>query len=152
LLSDGTPVYIFFLVPLLVNWHASVKWRPKLMHATFLVLLCASVFIHSRGATSVDVYRWNDEPADVNDNQARLWDWHDPQFLRGLFREPSPKAVTENMQRTDRMPRYSLDESGFVDAEELQTGLFSSRMFRVSGWALDPAGSTAGGVEVVVDG
>jgi hypothetical protein len=45
-----------------------------------------------------------------------------------------------------------LDESGLFDAEELQTGLFSSGTFRVSGWALDPAGATAGGVEVVVDG
>jgi hypothetical protein len=80
LLSDLTPFFIFFLIPVLLKAREAARWRP-LPLAAFTALLCASVFIHSRGARSTEVYGWNTTPAN---DLARAWDWRDPQFLRGL--------------------------------------------------------------------
>jgi hypothetical protein len=49
-------------------------------------LAALSVFINCRAATTVDVHRWNADPVDVDRQPERLWDWRDPQFLRGLTR------------------------------------------------------------------
>ena len=80
LLTDLTPFFIFFLIPVLLKTHEAAHWRP-LPLAVFTALLCASVFIHSRGARAYAVYGWNSTPAN---DLARAWDWRDPQFLRGL--------------------------------------------------------------------
>jgi hypothetical protein len=81
-LSDMTPFFVFFLIPPLLKWRESAK--PLGAASVFLVLLAVSVFIHSRGARSADVYLWNVSPQNVDQNPTRLWDWRDPQFLRGL--------------------------------------------------------------------
>jgi hypothetical protein len=84
LFSDLTPFFIFFLIPVLLKLRKAPRWRP-LPLIGFTLLLCASIFIHSRGARNFDVYGWNTVPAN---DLARAWDWRDPQFLRGLH---SPK-------------------------------------------------------------
>jgi len=81
-LSDMTPLFIFFLIPPLTKWRESAK--PRGPAIAFLALLAVSVFIHSRGARSADAYIWNVSPQNVDQNTSRLWDWRDPQFLRGL--------------------------------------------------------------------
>jgi hypothetical protein len=81
LFTDLTPFFIFFLVPVLLQMRESASWR-RVPSIVFMVLLCASVFIHSRGALTIQVYLWNVAPAPVDEN--RVWDWRDPQFLRGL--------------------------------------------------------------------
>lgn len=43
----------------------------------------------------MDVYRWNYLPVPLDDSTARLWDWKDPQFLRGL-RPPKRRLVVAN--------------------------------------------------------
>jgi len=68
------------------RWRESVKWPPRPSVVAFAILLGVSGFIHSRGARTMDVYLWNVSPANVDQNPARLWDWSDPQFLRGLLR------------------------------------------------------------------
>ncbi len=110
LLSDLTPFFIFFLIPVLLKAHEAAQWR-RLPLATFIVLLCVSVFIHSRGARSREVYEWNSTPAN---NLNRAWDWHDPQFLRGLH---LPKWVKHNAGfRSDGSVRHvescSVDGAG----------------------------------------
>ena len=47
-------------------------------------LVALSVLVNFRGASSPAVYRWNVDPVDVDQRPERLWDWRDPQFLRGL--------------------------------------------------------------------
>ncbi len=81
LLTDLTPFFMFFLIPVLLKMRESASWRRAPL-MVFIVLLCASVFIHSRGVRSIQVYWWNVVPANVDDSRA--WDWRDPQFLRGL--------------------------------------------------------------------
>jgi len=80
LFSDLTPFFVFFLIPVLLRARETTNWRPGSVVA-FTALLCASVFIHSRGARSGDVYSWNTIPAN---DEIRAWDWGDPPFLRGL--------------------------------------------------------------------
>jgi len=75
-------LFIFFLIPPLTKWRESAK--PRGPAIAFLALLAVSVFIHSRGARSADAYIWNVSPQNVDQNTSRLWDWRDPQFLRGL--------------------------------------------------------------------
>jgi hypothetical protein len=82
---DVTPIFVFFLIPVLMRWRGSVKWPPRPAVVAFAILLGVSGFIHSRGARTMDVYLWNVSPVNVDQNPARLWDWSDPQFLRGLL-------------------------------------------------------------------
>jgi hypothetical protein len=81
LFTDLTPFFIFFLIPVLLQVRESASWRRAPL-MVFMVLLCASVFIHSRGARSIQANGWNVVPSNVDENRA--WEWRDPQFLRGL--------------------------------------------------------------------
>jgi hypothetical protein len=40
--------------------------------------------VHARGATSIAANQWSALPSSVDDARWRVWDWSDPQFLRGL--------------------------------------------------------------------
>src|SRR5947209_5366557 len=41
------------------------------------------VFVHAHGAVSIAANQWSALPLNVDDGRWRVWDWHDPQFLRG---------------------------------------------------------------------
>lgn len=80
--TDILPYFIYFMIP-------TLKKMPTLRgikRVGFIVAFCCSIaisfFIHYRGATSWDAYLWNVGPVPVED---KLWDWHDLQFLAGLF-------------------------------------------------------------------
>jgi len=80
---DMIPFFIYFLIPV-------IEQIPRLRRgrlAMALILIClvlVSVFIHYRGANSLDVLLWNDFPISVDRDPSRLWDWRDISFLRGL--------------------------------------------------------------------
>ncbi|HJU56815.1 MAG TPA: hypothetical protein VJ715_19680 [Pyrinomonadaceae bacterium] len=57
-------------------------WRAQL--ACGALLLLASLFINTRGATSHATWLWNQRPAEVDQHPERLWDWRQPQFLAGM--------------------------------------------------------------------
>lgn len=76
LFSDITPFFVFLLIPVLSRGHA---WR-----AAFVLLAALSVAIHYRGANDWACYQWNVDPVNVDFYPARVWDWRDPPFLRGL--------------------------------------------------------------------
>jgi hypothetical protein len=78
--SDVTPIFIFFLIPVLAAFETGRA--PRMAMAAFAITALIGFGIHLRGAVNWDVERWNDP--DVN--SARAWDWKDPQFLRGLVR------------------------------------------------------------------
>jgi hypothetical protein len=77
--SDVTPIFIFFLIPVLAEFESGRATRTAV--AAFVLTALIGFGIHLRGAVSWEVERWNDP--DVN--SARAWDWRDPQFLRGLL-------------------------------------------------------------------
>ncbi len=82
--ADMIPYFVYFLIPAVSSISSLVKWRKHVVTSCFLVCVAFSFFVHYRGATTWDVFAWNGEPADVDFNTERLWDWSDPQFLRGL--------------------------------------------------------------------
>jgi hypothetical protein len=54
-----------------------------------------SLFVHYRGANAVQVLDWNYAPAGVDVYPARVWDWRDAQFLRGVtWGDPIHLAVS----------------------------------------------------------
>lgn len=73
----------------MLNWREQnqpslVNWSVQL--ACGAILLVASIFINSRGALSLETWRWN--PGDVSQLGNKLWDWRQPQFLAGLIAPP----------------------------------------------------------------
>jgi hypothetical protein len=58
-------------------------WRVQLICGGLLLL--ASAFINTRGATSHATWLWNSRPVGVDEHPERLWDWSQPQFLAGLW-------------------------------------------------------------------
>ena len=58
--------------------------RYSLLMSAAVCLGLISVFIHARGALTYDTWDWNSIPSNIDEHPARLWDWHDVQFLRGI--------------------------------------------------------------------
>jgi hypothetical protein len=59
--------------------------RTRIAYAICLaVLVEVSVFMHGQGALSRATLAWNVEPINVDRRPARVWDWQDAQFMRGL--------------------------------------------------------------------
>jgi hypothetical protein len=82
--SDMTPLFVFFLVPAVKFWHDMPKRAPRSAFAAVFLLFAAwGVFVHARGATSIAAHQWSATP-NVDKAKWRVWDWSDPQFLRGL--------------------------------------------------------------------
>jgi hypothetical protein len=84
LFTDLTPIFVFFLIPVLLPWQQAGPWHWSASRALFTVLLAASIFVHARGAWSYKVWFWNQSPVNVDLQPERVWSWRDPQFLRGL--------------------------------------------------------------------
>jgi len=54
------------------------------------VLLLCSVTLNGIGAMSLDPWRWNTTPTNIDSDGARLWDWRHPPFLGVPAPAPSP--------------------------------------------------------------
>ncbi len=67
----------------------SLRWQAQLIVG--VVLLVASMFIHTRGAASHATWRWNQKPKGIDEHPERLWDWRQPQFLAGYLPYPAPR-------------------------------------------------------------
>ena len=83
LLSDLVPLLVFLLLPVLERCLQS----PLKTNAWFwalIVLVAVSLLINGWCAVSWEVVDWNSAPVNIDLAPERLWDWHDPQFLRGL--------------------------------------------------------------------
>jgi hypothetical protein len=76
--TDVIPILTLFLIPVLQT-RASRAWR-----GVFVLAAAWSIFVEARGAIDFRVHEWNGEPTQIDRDQARVWDWKDPQFLRGL--------------------------------------------------------------------
>jgi hypothetical protein len=85
------PRYTTDLVPFLAYFTAfnfralagfTRKWRAALLTGIG-VLAAASLVIHAQGALRSTPMSWNYLPDNIDQNPSRLWDWSDPQFLRG---------------------------------------------------------------------
>jgi hypothetical protein len=78
--ADLSPIFAFFLIPAVLLWP-----KPRIAAGSVVVVLAAwSIFVHARGATSAAANLWSSTPVNVDVAPWRVWDWRDPQFLRGL--------------------------------------------------------------------
>jgi hypothetical protein len=84
LTTDTMHLAIFFLIPAVLFWQTLRGPARGALAAGFLVLALWGVFVHARGAASIRANQWSALPQDVDTARWRVWDWHDPQFLRGL--------------------------------------------------------------------
>jgi hypothetical protein len=78
--SDVIPILMFLLIPVFAEFR-NLRTAP-LSFAMFTLCALLAVAINFRGAASWPVMEWNGDSV----NPERAWDWHDPQFLRGLGR------------------------------------------------------------------
>jgi len=56
-------------------------------------LLCLSIFMNARGATSYETWMWNVWPDNVDKVPQKIWDWRRPQFLAGLVAPPLSETL-----------------------------------------------------------
>ncbi|MEO8594723.1 MAG: glycosyltransferase family 39 protein [Candidatus Solibacter sp.] len=82
--ADITHLLIFFLLPAILWWQASAAPARRALAAAFLALAGWGVFVHVHGSTSIAANQWSALPVNVDAARWRVWDWRDPQFLRGL--------------------------------------------------------------------
>jgi hypothetical protein len=59
----------------------TTPWMRRVESSAIFLLLFATLFIHGTGAWSMDAWRWNGRPTDIDKDPGRLWDWKNPQFL-----------------------------------------------------------------------
>ncbi len=76
--SDVIPILMFLLIPVLAEFRA-IRTAP-LIFSGFALCVLLAIAINFRGAVNWSVMDWNGD----NVTSERAWDWHDPQFLRGL--------------------------------------------------------------------
>lgn len=71
------PIFMFFLIPLLRE--NSLLRQSRTAAAAFALLALISIGIHYRGAMD-----WPVEECNTPNLAQNVWNWRDPQFLRGL--------------------------------------------------------------------
>jgi hypothetical protein len=86
LLSDMVPYLTYFLIPVIAALPGLPRPRRAACTAGFAALVAVSFAINAQGAHVRAVYNWNSLPVNVDEQPSRVWDWRDPQFLRGVRR------------------------------------------------------------------
>jgi hypothetical protein len=82
--TDLTPLFVLFLIPAIQWWQETHGAGRRVTAAAFAALALWGVFTHGHGATSIAANQWSALPVNVDTARWRVWDWSDPQFLRGL--------------------------------------------------------------------
>ncbi len=86
--SDMTPYFIYLMIPFF-DWLSGLSNpRKRLVWILSGILIGLSFFVHFQGAINPSVNGWNAQPVDIDKASWRVWDWKDPQFLRGLKCQP----------------------------------------------------------------
>jgi len=100
--TDMLPYFIYFMIPFVWYLSNTKSFLRNVLLSIFVITICISFFIHFRGANHWDVYIWNAEPINVDQDPSRLWMWNDLQFLRGLHFTSMQSSATplENPNET----------------------------------------------------
>jgi hypothetical protein len=85
--TDVVPFLVYFLIPVLATLSAARGFRRVALGSVVGLLVLASAFTNGNGAVNKATALWNSSPVDVDEAPGRVWDWTDPQFLRGVVRK-----------------------------------------------------------------
>ena len=95
--SDMTPLLVVLGMPVL-EWLGTVSlrtWRVTAAMVACTVAALLSLFTNGQMAVFASAHCWNNVPTDVDTDTSKLWNWGDPQFLRGAVRflfGPNPRS------------------------------------------------------------
>ncbi|MDP3980332.1 MAG: hypothetical protein Q8Q33_02840 [Chlamydiota bacterium] len=82
--TDMIPYFMFLLIPSF-KWLSHARGPMKFICMVLCIMsISISGFIHARGALSFEANEWNDKPQNVDAFPDRIWEWKDPQFMRGF--------------------------------------------------------------------
>ncbi len=84
LFVDMVPLFMYLLFPVIANLRRPFTPGRRVLVAATVVLAAWGFFVNYRGATNLQTWAWNRDPINVDDHPEHVWDWSDPQFLRGL--------------------------------------------------------------------
>jgi hypothetical protein len=85
-MTDIVPFLVYFTA---FNFRLPETFRPGMqiaVSAAIAALALVSLTIHAQGALRYATWDWNVTPKSIDDDPARAWDWHDPQFARSWRR------------------------------------------------------------------
>ena len=113
LFSDVIPYLLYFLIPTIRQFAPPITVRKATVLVLFTLFAGFSFFTHFRGATEpAAAFGWNwqygNVVQEVNNDPTRLWDWSDPQFLRGLrpaILYVEPHSLSVRVQEGHTSPR-----------------------------------------------
>jgi hypothetical protein len=91
--TDVVPFLVYFLVPVFAVLPGSRGARKAALAVAFGLLALVSLFMNGNGAVNGASALWNSSPVDVDNAPGRVWDWTDPQFLRGVVRRQQVSGV-----------------------------------------------------------
>ena len=83
-MTDVTPFLAYFLIPALEdssNWTGA---KAAFLWTALVLTLAFSILVHYTGVVSPHAWAWNILPTNIDQSEARLWDWNDSQALRAL--------------------------------------------------------------------
>jgi len=108
--ADVLPYFFYLMIPATVAVLQLKGTRKGVLASSVTVLALFSCFVHYRGATAREVMNeWHTWPIDLGNSLARLWDWRDPQFLRGLkWGTPTQLSVSGVPVRQYNLETYQL--------------------------------------------
>ncbi len=124
-ISDIIPFFIYFIIPVIPLIFSRKNKKRMLAGLIFWLFLAFSFFVHYRGATDWEVWKWNWEPNDINYNQERAWNLQDIQFLRGTRLGGNYQSYYPQLKKT--MREYKMNERIGLDG-------YSQAIF-VEGWS-----------------
>jgi hypothetical protein len=83
--SELFPCIAILLIPVVQELSLDTGGQARILTALFVITGGVSVAMHLRGATAwPGVNDWNIGPPDINTAPGKVWQWRDPQFLKGL--------------------------------------------------------------------
>ncbi len=89
LFTDMIPFMMYFLIAVLEEMTLPQTFGAAASAFAAVLLVAISIFMHYRGATQAETWLWNratETVGGVDQAPERVWDWSDPQFLRGIGR------------------------------------------------------------------
>jgi len=163
--TEIVPELVYLMLPVFQVLKGNRRLGASLGTLCALFLCGPSFLINGWLAVSYAPAMWNSIPVsiDLPEARARLWDWSDPQFLRGTYLEGWNHSLFESLGlsreylgvtlKHPRAAEPAVDLRGNIDLVTVRDtgGDKASRQDEIAGWALTNSRSPAD-VAVRIDG